>query len=160
MLGGTIGFTSKLSKGTVFKFTVTNNTEVHNLELIKNFNEVNWDNKTILIAEDEEGNFKYLKHLLSKTNATILRASNGQEAVDIAEKNDVDLILMDIRMPVMNGFEATKAIKKLNKNIPIIAQTAFTYQNNEKVSLNSGCDAYIAKPIGKQQLLKAMQRFM
>ena len=160
MLGGSISFESKNNKGTSFYFTIINKPKdtLTNVEVVNP--DINWDNKTILIAEDEESNYKYLKHLLNKTNVNILRANNGKEAVSLAQNNDVDLILMDIRMPEMNGLEATRAIKKTNKNVPIIAQTAYTLENSEKVSLNSGCDAYISKPIGKDQLLQLMKKFI
>jgi len=160
LLGGTIEFDSKINKGSTFYFTIANKPEDISKTALTIPPDLNWDNKTILIAEDEECNYKYLKHLLNRTNATILWANNGQEAVDMASKHDIDLILMDIKMPVMNGLEATRVIKGLNKNIPIIAQTAFIYENDEKVSLRSGCDAYIAKPIGKNQLIELMQRFI
>jgi len=160
LLGGSIEYTSKVNKGSTFSFTIKNKPENISKNAQALVTDINWDNKTILIAEDEECNYKYLKHLLNKTNATILWANNGQEAVDLASKHDIDLILMDIKMPIMNGLEATKVIKGINKNIPIIAQTAFIYENDEKVSLSSGCDAFIAKPIGKNNLLDLMQRFM
>src|SRR6056297_2897829 len=86
-----------------------------------------WPNRVFLITEDEEVNFFYLKTLLKKTNATILRAKNGKEAVQIiGEQNRVDVILMDINMPVMDGYEATRTIKATHPDIPIIAQTAYT----------------------------------
>jgi CheY-like chemotaxis protein len=85
----------------------------------------NWQEKTILIVEDEHINFRYLQEIIKKTQAQILRAENGFDAVDVARNNKLDLILMDIKLPVMDGYEATRQIREFNKNVPIIAQTAY-----------------------------------
>jgi len=76
------------------------------------------------------------------------------------QKNEVDLILMDIKMPEMDGLDATKAIKKVDKEIPIIAQTAFAMENDEKMSLEAGCDAYISKPIRKHKLFELLNEYL
>jgi CheY-like chemotaxis protein len=109
----------------------------------------------ILVAEDDETNFFYLRAILSREGGiTILRASNGQEAVDLYKLNpDISIILMDIKMPVMDGIEATRQIKLLNKNIPVIAITAFAMAGDEERVLAAGCDAYLSKPISKKNLL-------
>ena len=102
--------------------------------------EYHWNNRVVLITEDEEVNFFYLKTLLKKTEAIILRAKNGKEAVDIiAEyKGGVDLILMDINMPVMDGYEAMRIIKSKHPDLPIIAQTAYTLNNDRHKCLKAG----------------------
>ncbi len=108
----------------------------------------------ILIAEDVESNFLYLKAVLSKIKANIIWAKNGEDAVELYKENqDVDLVLMDLLMPVMDGYEATKAIKAINPNAKIIAQTAFAMSDDREKALNNGCDEYIAKPIKSQDLL-------
>ena len=163
MLGGEIRVESEENRGTTFNFTIPfDNSEVieRTLQPKKNKSpKYNWKNKSILIAEDEESNFQYLNILLTKTGANIFHAINGQEAIDIVKNQNIDAILMDIKMPVMNGLEATRHIKALNKNIPIIAQTAFTFEFEEKISFDSGCDAFIPKPVHGAKLLSLLDEF-
>ena len=118
--------------------------------------EYHWNNRVVLITEDEEVNFFYLKTLLKKTKARILRAKNGKEAVDIiAEyKGGVDLILMDINMPVMDGYEAMRIIKSKHPDLPIIAQTAYTLNNDRHKCLKAGFNDYIAKPVNRVALFR------
>jgi CheY-like chemotaxis protein len=114
----------------------------------------------ILIAEDVESNFLYLKAVLSKLNATIFWAKNGIEAVEICEKNQIDLIFMDLQMPEMNGYEATEILKKKFPNLPIVAQTAFAMSDDREKALDSGCDDYLAKPIKSKDLLGVVEKFI
>jgi PAS domain S-box-containing protein len=116
--------------------------------------------KTILIAEDELLNYKLLETLLKKTGAKVLWAKNGQEAVEAVSSKKVDLIFMDIKMPKMNGYEATRAIKKIDNSIPIIAQTAFAFANEKKYILQSGCDMYLTKPIDHKEIYDVVNRFL
>ena len=119
-----------------------------------------WTGKTILIAEDEENNYRYFKMMISKTQANVLRAENGIEAIKICREKTIDLVLMDIKMPEMDGLEATKIIKKDIGDIPIIALTAFAMENDEKMSIEAGCDAYISKPISGQKFMILINRFL
>jgi signal transduction histidine kinase/CheY-like chemotaxis protein len=163
MLGGEIRVESEEKRGATFYFTIP----YDNSEIIEKTSQpkknkspkYNWKNKSILIAEDEESNFQYLNILLTKTGANIFHAKNGQEAIDIVKNQNIDAILMDIKMPVMNGLEATRHIKALGKKIPIIAQTAFTFEFEEKISFDSGCDAYITKPVRGAKLLSLLDEF-
>ena len=118
--------------------------------------EYHWNNRVVLITEDEEVNFFYLKTLLKKTEARILRAKNGKEAVDIIaeHKGGVDLILMDINMPVMDGYEAMRIIKAKHPDLPIIAQTAYTLNNDRHKCLKAGFNDYIAKPVNRVALFR------
>ena len=118
--------------------------------------EYHWNNRVVLITEDEEVNFFYLKTLLKKTEARILRAKNGKEAVDIIaqHKGGVDLILMDINMPVMDGYEAMRIIKSEHPDLPIIAQTAYTLNNDRHKCLKAGFNDYIAKPVNRVALFR------
>ncbi|MEZ5072369.1 MAG: response regulator [Bacteroidales bacterium] len=105
----------------------------------------------LLVAEDEVLNFMYIEALLSKAEFLIHHAKNGREAVDLFLRHkDIDLILMDLKMPEMTGFEATEAIRALNDRIPIIAQTAYSYRREE--CLQSGFTDYLSKPFRGQQL--------
>ncbi len=114
----------------------------------------------ILIAEDVESNFLYLKAVLSKLNATIFWAKNGVEAVELCEKNDIDLVFMDLQMPEMNGYEATEILKKKFPTLPIVAQTAFAMSDDREKALDSGCDDYLAKPIKSKDLLNVVEKFI
>jgi len=119
------------------------------------------DRLKILIAEDVESNFLYLNAVLSKIDSEIIWAKNGREALDIFSKTpDIDLILMDLQMPEMNGYEATKVIKSLNPTIPIIAQTAFAMAEDRAKALDAGCDEYLAKPIRSKDLLNIVEKFL
>ncbi|PKQ62297.1 hypothetical protein BZG02_13370 [Labilibaculum filiforme] len=112
----------------------------------------------ILIVEDEEDVTFYLSIVLKELCRDILFAKNGADAIELAQKNaDIDLILMDINMPEMDGFEATKRIREFNKNIPIIAQTAYALSHDKEKILASGFDNYISKPFNKNTLLETIK---
>ncbi len=119
---------------------------------------MNWSNKTFLIAEDEEINYIFLEEALKHTSVKILRASNGDEAVEIFKANKIDLVLMDIKMPKKNGYDAKDLIKKINPNVPIIAQTAYALSGEREKILDAGFDDYIAKPIKQANLLEVILR--
>jgi CheY-like chemotaxis protein len=118
--------------------------------------EYHWNNRVVLITEDEEVNFYYLKTLLQRADAKVLRAKNGKEAVEIISKHKgaIDLVLMDLNMPVMDGYEALRIIKSLHPSIPIIAQTAYTMNNDRSRCLEAGFNDYIAKPINRMALYR------
>jgi len=120
-----------------------------------------WEGKTILIAEDIYTNFLYLEAALSKTNATILYAINGLEAVDFCRENPgIDLVLMDLSMPIMNGYEATVEIKKIRKNLPVIAQTAYSLGFDKDTAINVGCNDYLVKPILPKLLFDTISEYI
>ncbi|MDP2335084.1 MAG: response regulator [Bacteroidota bacterium] len=115
----------------------------------------------ILIAEDVESNFLYLRAVLSKFNATVFWAINGVEAIKICDEEEtIDLILMDLQMPEMNGYEATQILKKKYPNLPIIAQTAFAMSEDREKALDYGCDDYLAKPIKSKDLLSVVGKYI
>jgi len=121
----------------------------------------NWENKTIVVVEDVDFNFLLIKKQLKKTKAKIIWLKNGQESIDyILEKNDADVILMDVRMPLVDGIEATKTIKETDSSIPIIMQTACVIGNDFDELISSGCDDYIFKPIQADELLEKIQKFI
>jgi len=125
-----------------------------------NLGNFKWDNKTILIAEDEDSNYRYLEMVLNKTKATVLWAKNGEEAVLMCKETNPDVVLMDIKMPIMDGLEATRLIKETHPEIPIIAQTAFAMENDERMSLEAGCNSYLSKPIKPAKLLEVLSTFL
>jgi len=120
----------------------------------------NFAGKQILIAEDEVTNFKLLESFLIKTNATIYWAKNGVEAVDISIKHQLDLVLMDIRMPEMDGISASKLIRKYYPNLPIIAQTAYTLKDDIEKIMEASINAYMAKPINGIELLNILKKYL
>jgi len=120
-----------------------------------------WMGKTILIAEDTDCSFLYLKTILRHTNAQILWAATGQEAINLVRENkNIDIVLMDINMPGINGFDATIAIHSIRESLPVIAQTAYVYDNEVELCYASGCIDYISKPIDKVTLLEKISNFL
>jgi len=119
-----------------------------------------WQNRTILIAEDEEFNFLYLREILAPTRVNIVRAIDGEMAVQICKDSSVDLVLMDIKMPKMNGLEATKIIRSFNMQIPVIAQTAYAMVEDIEKCLSAGCTEYLTKPISSKVLLNLIDQYI
>jgi len=120
----------------------------------------NWEDKTVVIAEDEQINFLFLKAVLKPTKAKIIWTKTGRETIDICNTEPIDIILMDIKMPDLNGLEATIEIKKVFPNLTIIAQTAYAMEEDEEASVEAGCDDYISKPIRPENLLTIMSRYL
>ena len=115
--------------------------------------------KTVLIVEDDYISYRVLKYIVSKTGAKIIWAQNGAEAIDICEKNpEIDLVFMDISIPEMDGLEATRKIKKIRKELPIIIQTAYT--DFKERGIKAGCSDYINKPFNKEIIYQLLQKFM
>ena len=120
-----------------------------------------WADKTILIVEDVNHNYKFLIHALKPTKAKFIWAKNGKDAYETCKSNSqINLILMDINMPIMNGYKAIKLIKNLNKNIPIITQTAYAFSGEREKSIAAGSDDYILKPIRINELLEIMAKYL
>ncbi len=166
LLKGEITLKSKLDEGTTFKITLPYN-KFYDKNEQEDFIENNFNNQTdqepakILIAEDEEINFVYIDLLIKNEfkNINIIHAKNGKEAIDIfkTEKN-IKLIFMDIKMPLVNGFEATSEIKKINKNIPVIALTAYTTEEDKQEAEKVGVDEFLSKPAEKSTIFSLIRK--
>ena len=120
-----------------------------------------WSGKTVLIVEDVIHNYKFLVHAIKATKVEILWAKNGKEAYEACKTDKkIHLILMDINMPIMNGYKYIRLIKNLDKNIPIITQTAYAFAGEKEKSFAAGSDDYILKPIRISELLDLMAKYL
>ena len=165
MLNGKIWVETKERKGSTFYFTIPYNPVLEENKEIK----ISGPGKSkddplrklkILVAEDDEISFSFLEITLHRICKEIIRAKTGVETVIICRNNpDIDLILMDIKMPVMDGYEATRQIRQFNKSIIIIAQTAYALSGDNEHAIDAGCNNYVTKPIGKDELISLMHQY-
>ena len=156
---------SEPGKGSIFYFTVPSVSEqrqIVNKTLDTTADiENNYSGKTILIAEDEVSNFEFLRIFLTKMDIRVLWARTGIEVMNMCKTEpSVDLVLMDIKMPLLNGYEATVEIKKMRPELPVIAQTAYAMKNDKTEALKAGCDNYLSKPIQIRQLKDILNKYL
>jgi CheY-like chemotaxis protein len=115
--------------------------------------------KTILIAEDNDSNFVLMTYILRR-DYQFKRAKNGKEAVDMVNEGGFDLVLMDIKMPVMDGLEATTKIKETHPELPVIALTANAFDSDRQLALRSGCDDFLSKPVNSEKCLAMIEKYI
>ncbi len=166
LLGGHLWVESIPDQGSLFVFTIkTNiviNTAMETTQLNNGASSYPFDFKghTILIAEDIDFSFLYIEAVLRRTGVKVLWAQNGKEAIEHVKSNlDIDIVMMDMHMPVMNGYDATTVISALRPELPIIAQTAFVLPDDVKKCYAAGCTGYLAKPIRKEQLMNTLSEY-
>lgn len=166
-MDGYLWVESEKGAGSEFFFTIpyrpveSSAVEVDKIEKIKEPKEYNWKNRKILIADDNHDILKYLNRILSDTGVCVIQARSGEEALALVKDNaDIDLILLDMQMGEMNGLEATREIRKIRKTIPIIAQTAFIFEEEQDFVLEAGCDACLIKPIRQEQLYSVVSNLL
>ncbi len=165
MLRGKIRVESEENKGSTFYFTIPIKGKKVDKKVVTQEKEIDINEKlreiTVLVADDDETANVYLEEVLEGKCKRILHARNGKQAVDIIQKEkDINLILMDIKMPVMDGYTATRMIKQYNENVIIIAQTAYAMSGDKEKAIKAGCNGYITKPINQNELLLIMNQLL
>ena len=166
-MGGKIFVQSEKGIGSEFSFSIpyrpagSTKAKIAALNNERIIKPIDWSSKKCLIVDDNKDVLIYLNRILLDTGVTVVTARSGFEAIELIKTTpDIDVVLLDMQMPEMNGIEATREIRKIRNNIPIIAQTAFVFEDDKDIILEAGCDACLIKPIRKDHLLTVMSSFV
>ncbi len=161
-MGGNIWVESIYGEGSQFYFTVpfekATKTKKRPTRQVKL--NINWKDKTILVAEDDEISLLLLEEMLSTTGINVLKAVNGEEAIQLFNNNTVDVLLLDIQMPVKNGLAVLMEVKRQMPDIPVLIQTAYALNNEKEICYANGCNEYISKPIEYETLIAKLQKYL
>ena len=166
-LGGKISVTSKIDVGTTFTFTVPyipanekrNEQEIHSIRTTPKESGTAHQEITILVAEDYQSNYDLIAAMIGKIYK-LVHAHDGMEAIMFYEQYEPDLILMDIKMPNIDGLDATRAIREMSKDVPVIAVSAYAYEKDKKAAIESGCNEFLTKPISAEQLKMTINKYL
>jgi CheY-like chemotaxis protein len=167
LLNGKITVESELGEGSIFYLTLPFRVDSSDLNIIDNQDykdnksNIPFMGKTLLVAEDDDINFLVVKKSLELNGFKLIRAENGKEAVEICKNNNnIDIILLDLKMPVMDGLEAMKLIKEFRPDMIFVALSAYAFDSDRKNALELGCSDYISKPFSKKELLEVLGKYL
>ena len=166
LLGGQMWVIAEKGRGSIFFFSIpykpihkAQTTQTKTKKLITS--NINLEKKTILIVEDDDTSYYFFKEILNKTKVRLIRVKDGLKAIELCKTNkNIDLVLMDIQLPKMNGYEATKKIKRFRQDLPIVAETAYALAGEKEKALKAGCDDYLSKPIDREIFMKKIKKLL